>query len=214
MFVCVISAQTKPDERTIAGSVVDKEGLPIAGASFYVKDGDTKWTFPADVDGKFNLKLPVGNHEVTVLKSNGRNFRLYLTIPESGPFPSGVNIVLDPSASCCVNDEGLPYPKPTALPKPPYPPAARAVRATGEVEVEVKLNIDGSVETATALGGHPLLRKAAENAAKRARFTLMSGNADRVVLVYVFLLDSKPDISRHRNAYRIDVESVVEIISN
>ncbi len=189
----------------------------MAGANFYVKNGDAKWTFPADVDGKFNLKLPVGNHEVTVLKSNARNFRLYLTIPESGPLPSSLNLVLDPGASCCVSDAEVPYPKPTALPKPPYPPTARAVRATGEVEVELKLNTDGSVMTATAVSGHPLLRRAAENAAKQARFnTSYLGYSENVILVYVFLTDSRSvSTPRHGNAYRIDVMAGdVEIRSN
>lgn len=214
--VCLVSAQTKPDERTIAGLVVDKDGLPIAGVNFYVKNGDAKWTFPADIDGKFTLKLPVGSHEITVIKSNGRDFRLYLTVPESGPVPSNLNIVLDPNSSCCVSDAGLPYPKPTSLPKPPYPPAARAVRATGEVEVEVKLNADGSVETATALGGHPLLRRAAEAAGKRARFEpVASGNSNNVILVYVFLNDSRSvSTPRHKNGYRIDVISDYVVISN
>ncbi|HWS54299.1 MAG TPA: TonB family protein [Pyrinomonadaceae bacterium] len=53
---------------------------------------------------------------------------------------------------------------------PAYPPIARAARAVGEVVVEVEINADGSVASAKGVGGHPLLRRAAESAASRWRF--------------------------------------------
>ncbi|MEO6051748.1 MAG: TonB family protein [Pyrinomonadaceae bacterium] len=81
--------------------------------------------------------------------------------------------------------------KATSLPKPAYPAAARAVRAGGAVSVQVLISESGSVISASAVSGHPLLRAAAEGAARGARFspTLLSGQAVKVsgVITYNFV---------------------------
>lgn len=56
-------------------------------------------------------------------------------------------------------------------PDPVYPPAARAVRASGPVTVQILVDERGSVISATAVSGHPLLRPAAVAAIRRWRFT-------------------------------------------
>ena len=81
--------------------------------------------------------------------------------------------------------------KATSLPKPPYPAAARAIRASGAVNVQVTISESGSVIAANAVSGHPLLRQAAEQAARSAKFapTLLSGQPVSVtgVIVYNFV---------------------------
>lgn len=81
--------------------------------------------------------------------------------------------------------------KATSLPKPPYPPAARAVRASGAVTVQVLIDEGGSVVSASAVSGHPLLRAAAVQAARGARFspTKLSGQPVKVsgVITYNFV---------------------------
>jgi len=81
--------------------------------------------------------------------------------------------------------------KATSLPKPPYPPAARAVRASGAVTVQVLIDESGSVVSATAVSGHALLRAAAVQAARGARFspTQLSGQPVKVsgVITYNFV---------------------------
>lgn len=81
------------------------------------------------------------------------------------------------------------------LPKPPYPPAARAVRASGAVSVQVLVDEKGNVVTASAVSGHPLLRQAAVQAARSAKFnpTLLSGQAVKVsgVITYNFVPDAQ-----------------------
>lgn len=81
--------------------------------------------------------------------------------------------------------------KATSLPKPAYPPAAKAVRAAGSVSVQVLISESGSVISASAVSGHPLLRGAAEGAARGARFspTLLSGQPVKVsgVITYNFV---------------------------
>src|SRR5437868_1802600 len=67
--------------------------------------------------------------------------------------------------------------KAVSLPKPAYPPAAKAVRAGGSVSVQVLIDEEGRVVSASAVSGHPLLQQAAVAAARGARFspTLLSG---------------------------------------
>jgi hypothetical protein len=81
--------------------------------------------------------------------------------------------------------------KALTLPKPAYPPAARAVHAGGAVVVKVLIDGDGRVFTAEAVTGHPLLRAASRTAACSAEFqqTLFSGKPIKVlgVLVYNFV---------------------------
>ena len=81
--------------------------------------------------------------------------------------------------------------KATSLPKPAYPAAAKAVRAGGSVSVQVVISESGSVISASAVSGHPLLRAAAEGAARGARFspTLLSGQPVKVsgVITYNFV---------------------------
>jgi|SRR5438093_2276268 len=81
--------------------------------------------------------------------------------------------------------------KAISLPKPAYPPAARAVRASGAVQVQVLIDEEGRVVSASAAGGHPLLQAAAVAAARGARFspTLLSGQPVKVsgIITYNFV---------------------------
>lgn len=61
--------------------------------------------------------------------------------------------------------------KALVLPKPAYPPAAKAVRAGGSVSVQVLIDENGNVISASAISGHPLLQSAAVEAARAAKFT-------------------------------------------
>ena len=71
------------------------------------------------------------------------------------------------------------------LPKPQYPPIAKAAHASGAVEVQVLVDFDGTVVAATAISGHPLLQAAAVNAARKARFTPMMQDGEPVKVVGV-----------------------------
>ncbi|MEP7038625.1 MAG: TonB family protein, partial [Acidobacteriota bacterium] len=63
------------------------------------------------------------------------------------------------------------------LPKPVYPAAARAVKASGAVNVLVTVDENGDIIEANAISGHPLLFQSAVAAARQAKFqpTLLSG---------------------------------------
>ena len=77
------------------------------------------------------------------------------------------------------------------LVKPVYPEAAKAVRASGAVNVLVTIDEQGNVISAQAVSGHPLLRAASEEAAKKSKFkpTLLNGVAVKItgVIVYNFV---------------------------
>lgn len=90
--------------------------------------------------------------------------------------------------------------KAISLPKPAYPAAARAVRASGAVNVQVTIDEEGNVIAASAVSGHPLLRAAAVTAAREAKFspTKLDGVAVKVtgVIVYNFVPAEKPLAAR------------------
>jgi TonB family protein len=81
--------------------------------------------------------------------------------------------------------------KAASLPQPEYPAAALAVKAEGAVSVQVLIDEEGNVISASAVSGHPLLRAAAVAAAKEAKFapTRLSGEPVKVsgVLTYNFV---------------------------
>jgi TonB family protein len=81
--------------------------------------------------------------------------------------------------------------KAESLPKPVYSAAAQLVRAQGQVTVQVLLDESGRVVSASAVSGHVLLRQAAEDAARHARFTptTLSGMPVKVtgIIVYNFV---------------------------
>ena len=80
---------------------------------------------------------------------------------------------------------------------PDYPAAAKAVKAEGAVNVQVTIDEEGNVISATAVSGHPLLRAAAEKAARESTFspTRLSGQPVKVtgVIVYNFTNSSKTE---------------------
>jgi len=82
--------------------------------------------------------------------------------------------------------------KAVSKPEPAYPPAARAAGVTGRVVVRIEIGETGDVVTAEAIDGPSLLRDAAEEAARQARFspTRLSGEPVRVsgVITYDFWL--------------------------
>lgn len=76
-----------------------------------------------------------------------------------------------PKKPAAVVSGGVLNGKAISLPKPPYPPIAKTARASGTVTVQVMIDENGHVISASAVSGHPLLRAAAVAAARGARFT-------------------------------------------
>lgn len=81
------------------------------------------------------------------------------------------------------------------LPMPMYPPAAMAVRAEGQVVIQILVDESGNVVAATPLSGHPLLRAASVEAARNTKFPPRIENGQAVkfsgVLTYNFVGPAK-----------------------
>jgi protein TonB len=81
--------------------------------------------------------------------------------------------------------------KAISLPKPAYPAIARQAHASGTVTVQVTIDENGSVISAHAVSGHPLLQAVAVAAARGARFspTKLSGQPVKVtgIITYNFV---------------------------
>lgn len=127
---------------------------------------------------------PVGASEVVGL---GKIQQPAQTDTEQDPPPFKTPDIKKPAV---VQTLGVVNGRASYLPKPVYPAAAIAVNAQGAVNVQVMIDETGRVVAANASGGHSLLRNAAEQAARNARFTptLLSKVPVKVtgVIVYNF----------------------------
>lgn len=72
-----------------------------------------------------------------------------------------------------------------SLPRPVYPPMARQIGVGGQVRVMVSVDGSGNVVSARAVSGHPMLRSAAENAARQSKMRTDAANTTGQ-LVYNF----------------------------
>jgi TonB family protein len=74
------------------------------------------------------------------------------------------------------------------MPRPVYPPIAKAARAQGKVVVQILVDEEGYVIEAAAVSGHPLLQQPAVFAARQTRFTptLLEGKPVKVSGVITF----------------------------
>jgi len=157
---------------------------------------------PKEISAKASDVPPVRRGVTTVLGSSDSN--------AAAPMPAGPGAGTVTTAPARVNiaDEAPPpAPTPTprtapisggvlngkaiSLPKPQYPPIARAAHAAGTVVVQVLIDENGSVVSAKAVSGHPLLQAVAVAAARQARFspTKLSGQPVKVtgVIQYNFV---------------------------
>jgi protein TonB len=158
---------------------------------------------PKEISAKASDVPPVRRGVTTVIGNESSNAQ------NAMPAGPGAGNVVTAPAKVQIADEPPPpeAPKPTpprapisggvlngkaiSLPKPAYPPIARAAHASGTVVVQVLIDENGSVVSAHAVSGHPLLQGAAVGAARQARFspTKLSGQPVKVtgVIQYNFV---------------------------
>ena len=88
-------------------------------------------------------------------------------------------------------EEGVEVGRALEMPKPTYPELARRAHASGEVQVQLIIDVDGTVIAAAAVSGHPLLQAASVAAARQTRFspTKLKGEPVKVtgVITYTFI---------------------------
>ena len=80
----------------------------------------------------------------------------------------------------------------TSKPAPAYSPVARQMKVAGHVEVEAVIGVDGSVETAKAVTGNPLLTQSAVQAVQKWKFTPFTANGEATKAVVTLSFDFKP----------------------
>ncbi|HKP45255.1 MAG TPA: TonB family protein [Pyrinomonadaceae bacterium] len=158
---------------------------------------------PKEVSAKASDVPPVRRGVTTVVG----NENVVAAAPIAGP-GTGTGIVAGPTQVNIADEPPPPPPpKPTppshpvsggvlngkaiSLPKPAYPAIARTAHASGTVVVQVVIDENGSVISAHAVSGHPLLQAVAVAAARGARFspTKLSGQPVKVtgVITYNFV---------------------------
>jgi periplasmic protein TonB len=180
IIASMIETPPKPPDTT---SVV-KNTIPPRDPNKYTIKGDTNFSAanapPPDYKGPVNTSGSGSDAGVTGQGGTAD------TGGETPPPPPPPKKVVPKQIS-----GGVLNGKATSLPKPAYPPAARAVGASGAVSVQVLIDENGNVVSASAASGHPLLRAAAVAAARGAKFspTKLSGQAVKVsgVITYNFV---------------------------
>ena len=105
-------------------------------------------------------------------------------------------VVGESSAKKLLPDGGVLNGKAVELPKPEYPAAALAVKAGGTVSVKVLIDENGEVISAAAVSGHPLLRAAATEAARNAKFAPTQLNGQTVKVSGVITYNFAPPASK------------------
>jgi TonB family protein len=197
----------------VHGTVVDPTGAAMGGIRLFL-DRDL-YGATTDSSGEFDIKLSAGEHVITVDPDTLYSLRIFLRIVDNGLNPNNVTFNLDPSEVCC-SISSVSFPVPLSLPKPAYPPAARAVRARGEVIVAVKIGADGKVTEAKSLSGHPLMRRASEAAARGAEFEPSSEKERFARLFYIYISYGdkvKEGLRTYSNPYQIRIVAAEEILT-
>lgn len=154
-------------------------------------------------------KLTVTNEKQTVKAGVVYGAKVYGIPDTGGPISSGSPVgpgsiddappppPVPPSPARQVISGGVLNGKAISLPKPPYPAIARTAGASGTVIVQVTIDEEGNVISASAVSGPPLLRAAAVQAARAAKFapTKLSGQPVKVtgVINYNFTLPPRPE---------------------
>ncbi|MDQ6785767.1 MAG: energy transducer TonB [Acidobacteriota bacterium] len=211
-FVGSTFAQVIPVEKSyeFRGVVKDENSAVIAGTSLFFTGNNKSFEVKTNQNGEFSTKLSPEKYEIKINKYISSDFIAFVEIRENALNPNNVEYMIKTNAICCGQTLDKIYPKLLSFPQPPFPPAAKAVRATGEVVVLVKIGKDGKVISASAESGHPLLKTVSEKAAKNSLFETSENNDEREArLTYVFLNDfsdeKKQNLKHYSNPYRLEI---------
>jgi periplasmic protein TonB len=157
---------------------------------------------PKEVSAKASDIPPVRKGVVTMVGSSNSN-----AIAPVAPGAGTGNIISGPEKVNVAEAPPPPPPKPTPpkapisggvlngkavrLVQPPYPAIARSAHASGQVRVQIVIDENGNVISASPMSGHPLLQAAAVSAARASKFTptKLSGMPVKVsgVIIYNFV---------------------------
>lgn len=189
--VPVPQQQKEPEQKQEAKPVKPDQNVDVRKE--LIASVDESRLPPKEISAKASDVPPVRRGVTTVLGTADSN--------ASAPMPAGpgagtvvtaakVNIAEEPPPPPAATPTpprapisgGVLNGKAISLPKPAYPPIARAAHAAGTVTVQVLIDENGNVVSAKAISGHPLLQAVAVAAARQARFspTKLSGQPVKV----------------------------------
>lgn len=198
--VPVPQQQKEPEQKQEAKPVKTETNVDVRKE--LIADVTRTELVPKEVSAKASDVPPVRRGVTTVLGSEN--------VSSAAPMPAGPGagtVVAAPTRVQIADEPPPPEVKPTpprapisggvlngkaiSLPKPAYPPIARAAHASGTVVVQVLIDENGNVVSAHAVSGHPLLQAVAVGAARQAKFspTKLSGQPVKVtgVIQYNFV---------------------------
>jgi len=194
--------QVKPEDKPKEEAKPVKEQPNVDVRKELIADVTRTELVPKEVSAKASDVPPVRRGVTTI--QGTENVTSANALPAG---PGSGNVVAAPAKVQIADEPPPPEAKPTpprapisggvlngkaiSLPKPAYPPIAKAAHASGTVTVQVTIDENGSVISAHAVSGHPLLQAVAVAAARGARFspTKLSGQPVKVtgVITYNFV---------------------------
>ncbi|MBX3289117.1 MAG: TonB family protein [Acidobacteria bacterium] len=194
----------------LAGVVRNEKGEVIPNLALEFHRNERKILTTTDINGEFKIVLHYGDYVLTANDISQDKFRVFITIRQNEPNPEFLKLVarIDLLETDRANSD---YPKVVKYSTPDYPPAARAIRAGGEVEVKVSVDKEGKVTSAKAVSGHPLLRPTSVIAARAFEFDPANIIQEtEVTLRFVFMISgyAAKDIPRYNHPYRVFVHRV------
>ncbi|HEX9422552.1 MAG TPA: TonB family protein [Pyrinomonadaceae bacterium] len=194
-----VPQQAQPEKHEEAKPQNEKQNVDVRKE--LIADVTRTELVPKEVSAKASDIPPVRRGVTTIVGSESSN--------AAAPVAAGSGTGMVPTGPTRVNIEEPPPPPPPptpprapisggvlngkaiSLPKPAYPAIARQAHASGTVVVQVTIDENGSVVSAHAVSGHPLLQAVAVAAARGARFspTKLSGQPVKVtgVITYNFV---------------------------
>jgi len=194
-----VPQQAQPEKHEEAKPQNEKQNVDVRKE--LIADVTRTELVPKEVSAKASDIPPVRRGVTTILGTESSN--------AAAPVAAGSGTGILPTGPTRVNIEEPPPPpepkppprapisggvlngKAISLPKPAYPAIARQAHASGTVVVQVTIDENGSVISAHAVSGHPLLQAVAVAAARGARFspTKLSGQPVKVtgVITYNFV---------------------------
>jgi TonB family protein len=185
--IAVKALKESPDVKEQMGEIVET-GFPL-GAFHEESMGTGKAAFVMSVkgsklSGQYQVELTrsssVWHLDMAIVRTaNGHT--IPIATGRELPPPPDTEVPAPPGINGAVSGGQLTG-KAISLPKPSYPQIAKAPHASGLVVVQVVVDEEGNVTSARAISGHPLLRNAAEAAARGAKFkpTKLAGQAVQV----------------------------------
>ncbi len=202
----VFAQENAAKRYALRGDIRDQQSRVIVGLRLSINNGSSSLTDITDIDGQFQFTLSDGDYVLTADELTHDKFRAFIKITDMGLNPNYLEFVIDSSAIICSGNSGKSSPKLISSEQPTYPPAARAIRAWGEVTVELTIAQNGDVVIAKAISGHPLLRAVSVAAAKNFKFE-SSESADQRKLQFIFLYtySGKETLIRYQCPYRMNV---------